>query len=118
MPPDYRDQVDLLMSDYMTPTEGADAYAEIGLDIADFDLVYAYPWPGEEDWLIKLVRRHGGPRTRLMIYTVRDGYEIVWRSLSCARLSLEEAEGMEAAPGIEPGIMDLQSIALPLGYAA
>lgn len=77
VPPDYRDQVDLLMSDYMTPTEGADAYAEIGLDIADFDLVYAYPWPGEEDWLIELVRRHGGPRTRLMIYTVRDGYEIV-----------------------------------------
>ena len=77
VPPDYRDQVDLLMSDYMTPTEGADAYAEIGLDLADFDLVYAYPWPGEEDWLIELVRRHGGPRTRLMIYTVRDGYEII-----------------------------------------
>ena len=25
---------------------------------------------------------------------------------------------MEAAPGIEPGITDLQSVALPLGYAA
>ncbi len=25
---------------------------------------------------------------------------------------------MEAAPGIEPGIKDLQSHALPLGYAA
>lgn len=77
VPLDYRDSVDLLGSDYMTPTEGADAYADMGLEIADFDLVYAYPWPGEEDWLIEMVRQHGGPRTRLMIYTVRDGYEII-----------------------------------------
>lgn len=27
-------------------------------------------------------------------------------------------ENVEAAPGIEPGIRDLQSLALPLGYAA
>ena len=39
--------------------------------------VYAYPWPGEEDWLIEMVRRFGGERTSLMIYTVRDGYELV-----------------------------------------
>lgn len=77
VPEEYRDNVDLLESDYMTPTEGADAYADMGLDLADFDLVYAYPWPGEEDWLIEMVRRFGGERTRLMIYTVRDGYEIV-----------------------------------------
>lgn len=77
VPIDYRDNVDLLESDYMTPTEGADAYSDMGLEIADFDLVYAYPWPGEEDWLIEMVRRHGGERTKLMIYTVRDGYEIV-----------------------------------------
>ena len=57
--------------------EGADAYGELGMDIADFDLVYAYPWPGEEDWLIEMVRRFGGPRTSLMIYTVRDGYELL-----------------------------------------
>ena len=77
VPTEYRDEVSLLESDYMTPTEGADAYDELGMDIADFDLVYAYPWPGEEDWLIEMVRRFGGERTSLMIYTVRDGYELV-----------------------------------------
>lgn len=77
VPPEYRDEVHLLMSEYETPTEGADAYAEMGLDLADFDLVYAYPWPGEEEWLIELVRRFGGPRTRLMVYTVRDGFELL-----------------------------------------
>jgi len=77
VPEEYRDEVELLESDYLTPTEGADAYGEMGLEIADFDLVYAYPWPGEEDWLIEMVRRFGGPRTRLLIYTVRDGFEVV-----------------------------------------
>ena len=77
VPVEYQDEVHLLESDYLTPTEGADAYAEMGLDLADFDLVYAYPWPGEEEWLIEMVRRFGGPRTRLLIYTVRDGYEIL-----------------------------------------
>lgn len=77
VPEDFRDEVHLLMSEYMTPTEGADAYGEMGLDIADFDLVYAYPWPGEEEWLIEMLRRHGGPRTRLMLYSVRDGYELM-----------------------------------------
>jgi hypothetical protein len=77
VPTEYRDEVDLLESEYLTPTEGADAYGEMGLEIADFDLVYAYPWPGEEDWLIEMVRRFGGPRTSLMIYTVRDGFEIL-----------------------------------------
>lgn len=77
VPPSYRDEVDLLESDYLTPTEGLDAYDEMGLEIADFDLVYAYPWPGEEDWLVEMVRRFGGPRTTLMIYTVRDGFEVL-----------------------------------------
>lgn len=77
VPLDYREDVNLLESGYMTPTEGADAYADMGLEMSDFDLIYAYPWPGEEDWLIEMVRRHGGDRTRLMIYTVRDGYEII-----------------------------------------
>lgn len=30
----------------------------------------------------------------------------------------QEPRNMEAAPGLEPGITDLQSVALPLGYAA
>ena len=34
-----------------------------------------------------------------------------WRSYSLSKI-------MEAAPGFEPGMKDLQSSALPLGYAA
>ena len=77
VPEEYRGEVHLLESDYLTPTEGDDAYSAMGLEIRDFDLVYAYPWPGEEEWLIEMVRRFGGDRTRLAIYTVRDGFEFV-----------------------------------------
>ncbi|MEL6715864.1 MAG: class I SAM-dependent methyltransferase [Planctomycetota bacterium] len=77
VPMPYRDEVELLDAEILTPTEGDDAYAEMGRTLADFDLVYAYPWPGEEDWQIEMVRRFGGPQTELLMYTLRDGFEIV-----------------------------------------
>ncbi|MEM7309203.1 MAG: hypothetical protein AAF682_21140 [Planctomycetota bacterium] len=74
VPPDYRDEVDLLPGDWVTVCEGADAYEELGMDLSDFDLVYAYPWPGEEDWLSELVRRHAGPHTTLLTYVAGEGF--------------------------------------------
>ncbi|MFT7671037.1 MAG: SAM-dependent methyltransferase [Planctomycetota bacterium] len=76
VPVDYRDQVDLLSGDFLTVTEGADAYEEIGMQLPDFDLVYAYPWPGEEDWLHELIRAHAGPSTQLMTYSVSEGFQL------------------------------------------
>ena len=78
VPQDYRDEVHLLDPEFLsvTATEGADAYAELGMDLSDFDLVYVYPWPGEEEWAAELVRRHGGSHTRLMTYAVREGFAL------------------------------------------
>ncbi len=36
------------------------AYAEMGLDPEDFDVFYAYPWPGEEDLFDALFTRYAG----------------------------------------------------------
>jgi hypothetical protein len=33
---------------------GADGYDQIGMDPNDFDLIFAYPWPGEEDTIYKI----------------------------------------------------------------
>ena len=44
--------------------------------ISDFDLVYAYPWPDETEWLQTLFQRCAGPMTSLLTYSVRDGYEL------------------------------------------
>lgn len=35
-------------------TSTMSAYDELGVDIDDFDLIFAYPWPGEQDLLYKL----------------------------------------------------------------
>lgn len=74
VPVDYRSSVSLLEADFLTLTEGPDAFEELGMEIADFDVVYAYPWPGEEEWLEELVRRHAGERTMLLTYSVSDGF--------------------------------------------
>ncbi|MCR9246403.1 MAG: hypothetical protein NXI31_15325 [bacterium] len=73
VPFDYRDEITNLASDRITPTEGADGYDEIGLQLDDFDLVFAYPWPGEEDWLYELMRRHARPDAVLLTYDAQDG---------------------------------------------
>ncbi|MFT5049116.1 MAG: hypothetical protein ACI8QZ_000506 [Chlamydiales bacterium] len=77
VPPDFRDEIELLDGDFLTVTEGADGYEELGLDIADFDLVYAYPWPGEQEWMIELIRSHAGERTEMLMYNVSEGFEVV-----------------------------------------
>ena len=46
----------------------------------DFDLVYAYPWPDETEWMHALFRRHAGPNAALMSYSVRDGFELTGRA--------------------------------------
>jgi len=77
VPPDYRDEIQSLDGDFLTLTEGADGYEELGLEIADFDMVYAYPWPGEQEWMVELVRRHAGQRTQMLMYNVSEGFELV-----------------------------------------
>ena len=56
--------------------EGRSAYIELGLALDDFDLVYAYPWRGEEPALIDIMRQYGRPGARLMLYG-DDGLNVV-----------------------------------------
>ena len=51
-------------------------YVLQGMDLCDFDLVYAYPWPGEEDWLFELMRRHARPDAMLLTYEVCEGFRV------------------------------------------
>ena len=74
VPTDYQDEIELLSGDFLTPTDGADAFAELGLELSDFDLVFAYPWPGDEEWLGELMRRHARADAILLTYDVTDGF--------------------------------------------
>ena len=74
VPSECQDEVENLSADFLTPTAGACAYDELGLELDDFELVYAYPWPGEEDWLLDIVRRFGHRDALLVTYDVAEGF--------------------------------------------
>lgn len=74
--PAYQDEIEHLSADFLTPTDGTYAFDELGLELSDFDLVFAYPWPGEEDWLFELIRRHARPNTILLTYHGDGGFQV------------------------------------------
>ncbi|HIF40169.1 MAG TPA: class I SAM-dependent methyltransferase [Planctomycetes bacterium] len=76
VPVDFRDEVHLLDGEFHTIAEGTDAYGELGMELSEFDLVYAYPWPGEEEWLADLFQRAGGGHAQLLTYSVSEGYSL------------------------------------------
>lgn len=54
-------------------TEADDAYEEMGLDPDDFDLVFAYPWPGEDDVITGLFDHCAAQGALLLTYSYLDG---------------------------------------------
>lgn len=51
---------------------GPSGYLALGHPLDDFDLVYGYPWTGEEPIMRDLMRRHGAARARLLIHGPTD----------------------------------------------
>jgi hypothetical protein len=49
-------------------TEADDAYCELGLDPHDFDVVFAYPWPGEEFLIEDLFEKYAAEEALLLTY--------------------------------------------------
>jgi hypothetical protein len=49
--------------------DGASAYAEMGRGLDDFDLVYGYPWKGEEPTMLNVMAQYGHPSARLLLHT-------------------------------------------------
>jgi len=43
-------------------------YPELGRSLEDFDVVFGYPWAGEEPMMLHLMRTHGGAGTRLLVH--------------------------------------------------
>jgi hypothetical protein len=50
-----------------TVGEGVSGYLKLGRPLEDFDLVYAYPWGGEESMMHDLMRVQGAPGAGLVI---------------------------------------------------
>ena len=52
---------------------GPSGYLELGRSLSDFDLVYAYPWSGEEPMMLDLFHCHGHEDARLLLHSLQHG---------------------------------------------
>ncbi|MCA8959540.1 MAG: hypothetical protein KDC38_03460 [Planctomycetes bacterium] len=59
-------------SPYLEVT-GESAYEDLGLDLEDFDLVFAYPWPGEERTLSDIFEHYAAPGALLVLHSGLEG---------------------------------------------
>jgi len=51
-------------------------YEELDMELRDFDLIYAYPWPEEHAFFRGIVREFGHANAMLAIYDAREGLEL------------------------------------------
>jgi hypothetical protein len=56
--------------------QGVAGYAELGHPLEDFDVVFGYPWTGEEPMMHDIMRRYGNRGATLLFYGVSDGMEV------------------------------------------
>lgn len=55
---------------------GPSGYLELGKALSDFDVVYAYPWQGEEPMMFELMRAHGHGDARLVLHSTAHGARV------------------------------------------
>ena len=52
--------------------QGPSGYLELGRALDDFDVVYAFPWMGEEPMMLDLMRCHGREDAHLLLHTSQN----------------------------------------------
>ena len=57
-------------------TEGADAYEALQIDLDDFDIIYAYPWPDEDDILGDVFDSYAAEGALLVTYNGIDDVRV------------------------------------------
>ena len=57
----------------VTIGRGSSGYLQLGHALDDFDVVFGYPWDGEEPILHDVMRRYGGGNALLLVHGVETG---------------------------------------------
>lgn len=78
-PRGYEPDPEVLDDDCMHDASGPDAYAALGLDLADFDVIYVFPWSGEEALFEDLFHRRAAADAVLMENLGSDGIRLLRR---------------------------------------
>lgn len=67
---------------FRTPFESEPGYEDLGMDLRDFDLVYAYPWPDEQELYQDILKQCGRSGALLLSYDAREGMMLSRRGRS------------------------------------
>jgi hypothetical protein len=64
--------------DWRTGTieHGPSGYQQLGLALEDFDLIFGYPWSGEDGVMLDLFEAYGGPDALLLLNTSKGCHPI------------------------------------------
>lgn len=73
VPDGHHCEEDFDESHVMTLEQGRAAYDELGMEPDDFDCIFAYPWPGEDDVVTAIFDRYAARGAVLVTYHGQDG---------------------------------------------
>lgn len=73
LPDEFGENPELVDENLPHGYEGADGYVEMGVALEDFDVIYGFPYPGEEELFLSLFRRRAGSHALLLMNHGRDG---------------------------------------------
>lgn len=83
VPEEYEWSPEIGDENFRTDLDGLPAYDELDMELRDFDLVYAYPWPDEQTLYRDIMKQCGGEHALLMSYDCREGLALTrcgdWR---------------------------------------
>ncbi len=55
------------------PRESVARWGALGCALEEFDVVFAYPWPGDEAMMLDVMRQYGRPHALMLLYGVTGG---------------------------------------------
>jgi len=73
VPEDHEVETEVGGESVMTLEPGLAAYEELGLEVDDFDCIFAYPWPGEDDVVTGIFDAHAARGAVLVSFHGQDG---------------------------------------------
>ena len=73
LPSGYRWQPKASDGTIETLGNGPSGYLELGYALDDFDVVFGFPWGGEDRMMLDLMKGYGRPNALLLLYSVEEG---------------------------------------------
>lgn len=76
IPNDFEARIESGDEFHRTITDESSAYDDFDMELRDFDLVYAFPWPEELTVFRSIIRRCANPATLFLRYDAREGLSL------------------------------------------